>query len=173
MSSYFRVYGPFVCDKLEIRKKERQKQFWETVESEVEYLPPAQGVYLFSLRNGSNYMPQYVGITQKQGFHKEVFNNANLTKILGDWRGIKGTLCIHLLARPKDKQKGFSTNVSKEVLKYLERLILAWGRKKNPKMLNIAHAKFLDSVEIEDITTNFSKGKARQPISSFRNAIHW
>lgn len=173
MSNNFQVYGPFECDKFEIRKRDRQKEFWEMVDSEEEYLSPAHGVYLFSLRNGSNYIPQYVGITQVQGFNKEVFNASNLNKILGDLREAKGKLCVHLVARPKNKQKGFSIDVSKEVLRYLERLILSYGLRKNQEMLNKAHTKFLDSVEIENVTGKIFQGKASPAVRSFRNAIRW
>lgn len=173
MNNNFQVHGPFDCDKNTIDHKTQQKDFWKSVDDEVPFLSGAHGVYLLSLRNKSNYKPYHVGITQVQGFDREVFNYSNLTKILGTLAKTKGTLCVHLLARPKAVQKGFSVNVSKEVLRHLERLVLSYGRKKNPKMLNIAHTKFLDSVEIENVTANFTKGKAQKAVQSFRNAIRW
>ena len=77
----FEIFGPFEVDKHRVANKAYQKTFWSERDEGYPKLSDANGVYLFSLRNGANYNPQYVGIT-KRDFKREVFNNNNLVKIL-------------------------------------------------------------------------------------------
>src|SRR6516164_3279792 len=109
-SSAFKVYGPFeIENKEKIYDREFQKAFWSTcVEAEEDNyeLSEAKGIYLFSLRNATNYSPQYVGMTCRD-FRTEVFNDRNLLRIITTIAKDRG-LCLHLLARPKDVQRGFS-----------------------------------------------------------------
>lgn len=144
------------------------------VDEEEHGLSFARGAYLFSLRNGKNYKPLYVGITHKQGFRKEVFNKNNLLKISNDWRAAKGTICVHLLAKPKGTHRGFSTRISPDELRWLEIMLIFSGRKKNPDLLNKKHMRFLDSVQIHHVTGREKiKGKRPEGVSSFLNAVDW
>jgi len=79
----------------------------------------AKGIYLFSLRNGENYNPQYVGMTNRD-FRTEVFNDRNTVMIFKHFLEERGVLCLHLLARAKQKQKGFSINIDTTELFWLE-----------------------------------------------------
>lgn len=58
----FKIFGPFeVEDKQKVYDREYQKEFWsDCVERDEEHfqLPEAKGIYLFSLRNATNYNPQ-------------------------------------------------------------------------------------------------------------------
>ena len=69
----FQIFGPFEVDGTKVADKEYQKPFWSERDEECPQLSDANGLYVFSLRNGSNYEPNYVGIT-KRDFRKEVFN---------------------------------------------------------------------------------------------------
>jgi len=84
-STAFKVYGPFeIENKQKIYDREYQKTFWsECVEDEQDnyQLSLAKGIYLFSLRNATNYCPQYVGMTARD-FRTEVFNDRNLLRII-------------------------------------------------------------------------------------------
>ena len=86
MSTCFKVYGPFeIPNKLKIYEPAHQEAFWsEHVDDEEDnyQLSLAKGIYLFSLRNAGNYTPQYVGMTCRQDFRTEVFNDRNLLTIL-------------------------------------------------------------------------------------------
>jgi hypothetical protein len=122
---------------------------------------------LFSLRNGPNYKPNYVGITKRE-FSKECFSNHILVKILDRFARKKGTLYLHLLAKPKDHNVGFST-VHRRALLWSEMFLLLLCRKKNPKILNITGHAFLEDCAIEGITDP-CKGRGKN-IKTFRNAV--
>jgi hypothetical protein len=130
-------------------------------------LSAAKGLYVFSLRNGANHSPQYVGIT-KRDFTKEVFNNNNLVKILNDFAKEKGTLCLHLLAKPNDSNTGF-LSVRLKVLLWTEMFVLLMCGKKNPDIANTMGKPFLEDTGIENITDT-SKGKGAN-IRTFRNVL--
>ena len=131
MGNPFQIYGPFEVAKPKVADKDYQKTFWAECDEAYPQLSGAKGLYLFSLRNGSNYKPQYVGIT-KRDFTKEVFNNNNLVKILNNFAREKGTLCLHLLAKPKDVNAGFS-NIRTKTLLWTEMFLLLLCRKKNQR----------------------------------------
>lgn len=83
----------------------------------------------------------------------------------------KGTLCLHFLAKPNAKHKGYSTNISDKCMSWVEVFVLFVCRQKNIAMLNKSHTKFLDTVEIDGVTKNFRKGKPSDALVSFRNAL--
>ena len=95
MGNPFQIFGPFEVDKQKVADKEYLKAFWSERDEEFPQLSDAVGLYLFSLRNGTNYNPQYVG-TAKRDFKRECFNNNNLVKILDRFLNEKGTLFLHL-----------------------------------------------------------------------------
>jgi hypothetical protein len=148
--------------------KEYQETFWGERDEECPQLSEANGLYVFSLRNGSNYEPNYVGITKTRTFRKEVFNSANVVKILHRLVPDRGTLCLHLLAKPKDTNIGFYRSHKKSLL-WTEMFILLLCRRKNPEILNIVGRALLENCGIEGITYP-AKGK-REPIKTFRNAL--
>ena len=143
------------------------KKFWSECDEEYEQLSEANGLYVFSLSNGSNYEPNYVGITKK-AFTKEVFNPSNVVKILKYFIPQKGKLNLHLLAKPKDTNVGFYC-ASKRSLLWTEMFLLLLCRKKNPDILNIVGHAFLEDCAIDGIT-NPSKGRGKT-INTFRNAL--
>src|SRR6478672_8871541 len=73
MGNPFQIFGPFDVDGTKVADKEYQKKFWSGCDEEYAQLSAANGLYVFSLGNGSNYDPNYVGIT-KRDFTREVFN---------------------------------------------------------------------------------------------------
>jgi hypothetical protein len=150
MGDPFQIYGPFGVSKSNIAGKEYQKTFWAELDDAYPRISAANGLYVLSVRNGSNFRPQYVGIT-KRGFTKEVFNANNLVKILNDFAKEKGELCLHLLAKPNDANTGFYA-VTLKVLLWTEMFILLLCRKKNPDIANIMGMPFLDDVGIANIT---------------------
>ena len=115
MSDCFKIYGPFqIENKLRVTDKEYQKEFWsECVEKDdVHYqLSEAKGLYLFSLRHDPNFTPWYVGMTERE-FRVEVFTDRNMLMIRDRLVKEHGILCLHLLAKPKAEQRGFSQDIS-------------------------------------------------------------
>jgi hypothetical protein len=162
----FQIFGPFQINGAKIADKEYQKAFWSECDEEFAELSEANGLYVFSLSNGSNYDPNYVGITKRE-FRKEVFNPSNVVKILDCFAPKRGKLCLHLLAKPKDAV-GFYRS-SKRSLLWTEMFLLMMCRKKNPEILNIVGHAFLEDCAIEGITYP-SRGRGKT-IKTFRNAL--
>jgi hypothetical protein len=164
----FQILGPFEVIGEKVASKEYQKAFWTECDEEFAQLSEANGLYRFSLSIGSNYDPQYVGITKRQ-FCKEVFNPSNVVKILNDFVPKKGRLCLHLLAKSKDDPNVGFYRSSKRSLLWTEMFLLMLCRKKNPEILNIVGHAFLEDCAIEGLTYP-SKGKGKT-IKTFRNAL--
>src|ERR1700730_10449681 len=162
VTNSFHVYGPYPIDRKNVFASTWQSEAWGLVDEEEHDLSYARGAYIFSLRNKGNYKPLYVGITHKQNFRKEVLNTNNLLKIANDWKSAKGTICIHLLAKPKVSHRGFSIRISADELRWLEVMLIFSGRRKNPDLLNKKHMKFLDSVQIHHVTGN-ERIKGKRP----------
>ncbi len=170
MSDCFRIYGPFkIQNKEKIVDKDHQGLYWDDcVDKEYYGLSMAKGIYLFSLRNADNYSPQYVGMTARD-FRTEVFNDRNRVMILTHFLKQRGVLCLHLLAREKETQRGFSIHIDEKELFWLEDYIQQTCRIKNPDLLNIGKSKFLLKTAIEGITDSTSSRGMN--VRSFRNAL--
>jgi len=170
MSDCFRIYGPFeIENKQKIVDKEHQNAYWsDRVDKEYYGLSAAKGIYLFSLRNADNYNPQYVGMTERD-FRTEVFNDRNTVMIFKHFLEERGVLSLHLLAKSKRKQNGFSIDISSKELYWLEDYIQQTCRIKNPYLLNVGKSKFLLKTAIEGITDSTS-GRGEN-VRTFRNAL--
>jgi hypothetical protein len=81
----------------------------------------------------------------------------------------RGVLCLHLLAKPKDAQRGFSKDVSTKELFWLEDFIQQMCRMKNPDLCNIGKSTFLLKAAIEGLTDGTAARGAH--IHTFRNAL--
>jgi hypothetical protein len=171
VTSPFQVYGPFQFDKKKVQDKNYRKAKWDECDNKHAGLPVAKGVYLYSLKNKQNFVPQYVGITNRQGFDREVFRDGNLLKISNLLKEEKGSLQIHLIAKPKATHSGFSNQIKADTLRWLERLILFSCLTKNPNMLNKSHRVVLKSVEIYRVTGMEGRGKKPASVKTFMIAL--
>jgi hypothetical protein len=173
MVNPFQIYGPFeIAKPKQIYDNEYHNNFWSVCEKMHPQLSEAKGLYLFSLKNRSNFTPAYVGITSKQTFRKEVFSFKNKVMILGPLSTEWGVLCIHLLAKPKESQEGFSSNISIKTLFWTENFLIQLCAKKNPNLQNVIGSQFIKTTAIESITVNSSsKGMLPAHSKTFRNAL--
>jgi hypothetical protein len=175
MDTPFKIYGPFeISNKLKVTDKEYQKEFWsECVEKDDEHykLSEAKGLYLFSLRHDPNFTPWYVGMTERD-FKTEVFTDRNMLMIRDRLVEEHGVLCLHLLAKPKQQQRGFSQNISGRELYWIEDFIQQMCRIRNPDFFNLSKSKFLLKAAIEGITDGTANpGIPPERIRTFRKAI--
>jgi hypothetical protein len=170
MSDCFQIYGPFeIENKQKIVDREHQNAYWDNCVDKKHYeLSMAKGLYLFSLKNAENYNPQYVGMTERD-FRTEVFNDRNTVMIFKHFLEERGVLCLHLLAKSKQTQRGFSINISDKKLFWLEDYIQQTCRIKNPYLLNIGKSKFLIKTAIQGITDSTASRGAN--VTTFRNAL--
>lgn len=173
MATPFHVYGPFEFRRTHLPERWFQNERWAEIEDEFPGLPAGQGVYLLSLKNGSNYQPFYVGMTKSQGFRREVFNKSNCLKVAHDLKNIKGRLCIHLLAKPNASRRSFKKSIPKKALNWLEvsMIFSCLGRK--CELLNRQNVKFLQSVEIDQVTGPNRPGMPSKTVRTFKKAIGW
>lgn len=174
MTTPFSVYGPYSIDRKHAPSKQWQKIAWREVDEKVGAdLSNAKGVYVYSLRHGKKITPLYVGITNR-GFRNEVFAVHNLQKISYNWRDEKGTIVLHLLAKPKGVHTGFSRNLAKGLLETLEVLLIFMCRRSNKKLLNKKNIKWLDDAGIRGITgTEKQRGQPTLPIQTFKRVLNW
>jgi hypothetical protein len=177
VAKLFEVFGPYPIDRDAIFDSKWQREAWESVDDEVgAALSGAIGIYVYSLHNRGSYKPMYVGVTTKQIFRKEVFNQRNLRMVSqlnskNTWQ--KGTLYLHLLAKRKEKHNGFAIP-NRDWLIALESLMIFICRRKNPDLLNKKHTVWLDGVGISGVTAaDAIKGKPSKAISSLRNVMDW
>jgi hypothetical protein len=177
MAKLFEVFGPYEIDRDKASDSKWQRNGWASVDEEVgDALSEAIGIYIYSLHNRGSYKPIYVGVTTKQIFRKEVFNERNL-RMLSDLsrKGSyeRGTPYIHLLAKRKEKQSGFA-RPNPEWLKALEAQMIFICRRKNPGLRNKKHTIWLDGIGISGVTAaDTIRGKPTKAISTLRNAMAW
>jgi hypothetical protein len=109
-----------------------------------------------------------------RGFRHEVFGLHNLNKIATKWRKEKGAIEVHLLAKPKGVHRGFSKNISKDLLEALEVLLIFMCRRSNKKLINKKNIKWLNDAGIRGITgTEKHKGHPTLSIQTFKRVLKW
>jgi len=178
MPKSFEVFGPYqIPRRQKVFDSTWQREAWDSVDDELgAALSNAIGIYIFSLRNGKNYNPIYVGVTTKQTFRKEVFSQKNLLMIsrLNDTdKRSKGTLFLHLLAKRQEVNSGFA-KPNRDWLKSLEVLMIFVCRRKNPDLLNKKHTVWLDGIGISGVTASQKlKGKPARAVSTLKNVLDW
>lgn len=112
MSTAFKVFGPFeIENKQRVHDKEFQKSFWcDCVHADEDnyQLSFEKGIYLFSLRNATNFNPQYVGMTSRD-LRTEVFSDRNALAIITKENDgvLRGVRCLHLLASQRKHYEDF------------------------------------------------------------------
>jgi hypothetical protein len=151
-----------------------QNRTWGKIDARVGAdLSNAKGAYVYSLRHGERHTPLYVGLTNK-GFRSEVFASHNRERIYHHWKYEKGAIVVHLLAKPKRVQKGFSRNIPKDWLSALEALLIFVCRRNNKKLSNKKHTKWLDGIGIAGITgVEKRRGKPPKEIQTFKKVLKW
>jgi hypothetical protein len=174
LNNPFQVYGPYQIDREKISQRKWQNDKWTYIDDLVGAdLSNAKGAYVYSLRHGDTYTPLYVGITNK-GFRHEVFGVHNREKVHDNWKHERGTIIFHLLAKPKRAQIGFSKNIRKDWLLALEALLIFMCRRRNEKLINKKHMKWLDAVGIVGVTdAEKQRGKPPEEIRSFKKVLKW
>jgi len=152
-TSKFEPFGPFKMpvDGVAIdSSREKEKRFWELVETECDGLPDAVGCYIFAIRAGKGVRPWYVGMTEKASFRKECWQPHKLLQYVGALqKRKKGTPVLYLLA--KQTPSGRLTKPSKRRLgavHALEQLLINTCILRNSKLLNKKTTKHFRGIEV-------------------------
>ena len=173
MANPFLVYGPFEAPLhkfMQANGPKEEKIWWAALDENLPGLRGAVGVYLCSRRHGEKFEPIYVGMTER-AFEIEIFSDSNLRKYHSYLSTKNGSLTVHLLAKPRALQKGYSTNISKEKLLWLERLLILLCQHQNDALLNLVGAPFLEDISIENVLGKFRQGGRARAVETFIDAI--
>jgi hypothetical protein len=172
MPEPFQAFGPFEFDKTRIELNEYVAEWWEGIDHQMPGLSAAHGVYLISLRNGENFVPIYVGMTKNsRGFIGETMNDRNRLAIIREVRSRKGVGVVHLIARPRPHRSGFSVNISREKLEWMERFVILHALRKNEDLANIKGISFIEEIAIANVTGKWARGHATLAVTTLKNAL--
>lgn len=149
MATDLMVYGPFDVDFEDrpggkIITSKHGSAFWSM--PKVSGLKAKQGCYVFAMRAGKGFKPWYVGKASK-GFAGETFTDhkRNLYQEALSW-GHKGTPVLFFVAPPDKKRK-----VPSNALSHMEKELIQFAAKKNPKLCNTHHRNNLPQWTIKGV----------------------
>jgi len=157
---YFYPYGPFEIprDKSRISEdKDDKKKFWQDVEAMGAGLSAACGCYIFTLRNKA----WYIGSTNRQGFLGECFTIHKLytyNKALSEYTS-PGIPRLILIAKITETSRFSKASDGHRDIKYLEKMLIAHGLKRNPDLRNIKDTKILREMTLPGVI-NTPQGEA-------------
>lgn len=172
---YFEPFGPFdLRPTLNSEDRNWKSIFWEEVEKYQSGLSKANGIYIFSLKNGSNYVPWYVGKTcSENGFSNEVFQNHKLQHYYSACEGRNGKQFLHLIARV-EKNRGNFCNWSKQSevqIENLETHLIGMALARNAKLRNDKKTKFFRSLDIAGVIGPKYKGRPKKDAQTLKNLL--
>lgn len=146
----FRVEGPFEIERKPNRLGLFGGSFWSRVPAS---LRAACGCYVFAVRHGSNYVPWYIGKTERRCFEKECFQPAKANYYNDVLAGRKGTPVLFFIARRTKSGRAFSkpTINSYEDVDYLESMLIGIALDRNPELLNVRKTKLLKEMVVPGI----------------------
>ena len=148
--------------------------FWEDVEYWAEGLSRAIGIYVFSIRFGSGYMPWYVGKTCAQaGFRGEVFQSHKLNHYIAATERKRGTPVIHLLARTDPRRDRYSraSQVAARDIDALETAIIGMALRKNPNVRNAKKTWFIRNCRVPGVMGADTPGRRPDASATLRKAL--
>lgn len=177
----FGVYGAFPV-KVKTRKVTRQgervvrgkvdPEFWKQVDSgkKCSGLSDAHGVYVFAIRNGDNFKPWYVGMTESS-FKERVFGKRWLKELSEIKGGKKGLYVFLIAALTKTGRFRKRTSPTQEI-KDLEFMLIGMALRKNRGIFNISGAEKLLKMNVPGVTNIRSKkGRLSQGVKDLQNAL--
>jgi len=166
----------FEIHKIQVWRSDRRidfsKDFWKTcVGKEDHDLPSACGCYMFALENGGNFVPWYVGKTEKLSFQVECssknhFFNSEITY------EHNGTPYLFLIPRLTASGKKFSKPTKGKLpdVDALETMLIGMALKKNKHLLNVKKTALLREIKVPGII-NSSQARPTSSESALRNAL--
>ena len=168
----FAVFGGFEIYRKSNRLGVFDKEFWDKVRQKSQDLPEACGCYIFSLKNGSNIVPWYVGKTEKMSFSRECFQATKINyfnEVLIDRRG---TPLLFLLPRQTALQKRFSfpTKRGYRDIDFLETMLIGLALEKNKNLMNIKKTTLLKQMVVPGII-NSPQARPTKPVADLRNTL--
>lgn len=176
MSFFFDVYGPFEIERNEGDVFRSKQSMWDQVDNSDEELRSTIGCYMFCIRNGSNIVPWYVGMTvRKEGFYGEVFEDhkLDLYNFVTDRRGVREMFFFPLMTGDMTDVGRFSRSRSakKPVILWLEKVLMGIALERNPELLNTRDLTLPRSVTVRGLIGERLKGRPYHEVAKARQAL--
>ncbi len=168
----YAVYGAFEIEKKDNGLGSFDNAFWQEIEKFQTGLSTACGCYVFSIKNRNNFMPWYVGKTEKRTFAKECFEATKINYYNEAIAGRKGKPVLILIARLTASQNKFSkpTSGTYKDVDFLESMLIGKALEKNPELLNVSKTQLLREMMVPGII-NTPKGNPSGPVRQLKNAL--
>lgn len=157
----FDVFGPFEIPRIpslaiiEDRKIAVEKMMKDADDSRLG-LTKAPGCYIFVVRAGKGYTPWYIGksVSPTGTFIEEALGHDKLTKYNLLIAKTDGTPMLFLLPAVTDGGK-FCKRTAKtgglQAVDFLEQWLIGQALNKNPDLLNVQYARFLENLHVPGI----------------------
>jgi hypothetical protein len=149
--SKFEPFGPFEMPVSGVQiDRNREREFWQDVESSQAGLSNAVGCYIFGIKAGRGIRPWYVGKSEKTSFRREAWTSHKLLVYLDGLQSLrKGTPVLFLLAKrtkagrfAKPSRNGISS------VEALEGLLIGTCLLRNSRLLNKKATKHFREIEV-------------------------
>ncbi|MCB2087097.1 MAG: hypothetical protein H6919_11335 [Sphingomonadaceae bacterium] len=174
---FFVPYGPFdIREVVESENRFRKKDFWETVEARPDYkgLSWANGLYIFSIKFGSNFKPWYVGKTcSRYGFSQEVFQPHKIRHYRKVCKKNRGSPHLHLIAKVEGQRGNFcrASGRSDKQIDAVESYLIGMALAHNPKLRNNKKTSFFKYLDIEGVIGPKYDGRPRDDARTLKNVL--
>ena len=155
----YSVHGPFEIHRdngLIDTSASAKRTFWERVESEVEGLPDACGVYVFVIRAKRGTLPWYVGLTTKRGFKNEslgLHQTNHYNHALGRKVGVKPQLFFLAKETPTGRFSKPSQRSHSDI-EFLETFMFGVALNRNASLRNSKNTKFLKNIVVPGVVNS-------------------
>jgi hypothetical protein len=166
------VYGPIEmtrCGAAVSRERRDKKAFWDSVEEKENGLSDACGCYVFVVRGRA----WYIGMAEKQGFKKEIFQHHKLLLYSEALQAVNGRAEFLFLAKvtPGDRFAKPSRKYGHRDIRFLEKLMIGSALRRNPRLRNIKDTKLLREMHVSGLL-NREPGEGRAiTVQALRSAI--
>ncbi|MGN6488366.1 MAG: hypothetical protein ACTHLT_11180 [Devosia sp.] len=139
-----------------------RREFWADVDSDHEGISEACGCYVFAMRRGNSYVPWYVGKAERQTFKRECLTEDKVRKYEEVLLTQKGTPTLSFYGRVTRERLAYSrpsTSQHRDI-RYLERLLISHGVKRNKHLINIQDTRLQRTLEVPGLL-NTRQGRLR------------
>lgn len=156
----FAVYGGYQLprnNRLVASDAAAKREFWETVDGDVEGLSAACGCYVFAAQN----RPWYVGLAASQSFAQECLTDHKVNifnRVLDDYARAAPWLYFVAKLTPGAQFCRPSMNGYKDV-EALENILIGLAIARNPEVYNVRGTKFLREMNVPGLL-NTERGQA-------------
>ncbi|MGH8444650.1 MAG: hypothetical protein ACREVL_05245 [Solimonas sp.] len=138
----FEIFGPFdlpltVAGRLDLSSAARTR-FWMEVEGRESGLGSACGCFVFSVRNGRQTLPWYVGRAESQPFADHCLGDACLPIYARALEGLQ-PYCAHLHLLAKLTPTGHPSRAARHAhaeIAFIERVLIDLALTRNPQLMN-------------------------------------